>query len=412
MPTQEFCNSFPEDATCPGSIAYELRQKEAQTQAITEEPVMPPAMPASVALPWWLLLAGPIAVVFAVLQHCTKDEEPWRPETPVWHGVADLPRYQPPQPLPVPTTRRHAPPQAAETHASRGEIPVSEAPQTAETLSPPCGGPSRSPFDIAAYMADNLGPTLVTATPRTGKGIVLSRFWRLAKQKGVSVWVIQPKPAAKELGYWQGVDRFLPIMLEDYDVNSADVADSMRQFIRDWRAQQHRPTILIIDELVKIQACQPKFYEWLKSQVLVEMSSGETDQRYVYLVTQSPLVGDIGLSGGNRAILNLLALARKDKSEHLNSLCASLKSVSKPDSSLYEASQSPTRSVAYHSSLNRWYPMPCYDVPQMDPALNAFVQWKAEQGGEVSYEQFKNANAFKQYSRSRSEFDRLVELAG
>ncbi len=410
-----FCQSFPDDEVCTLS-----------TQQIpTTTPVVPPTDAIQLGLPWWLIVVAPIAVVFAALQKVTEKQQPYMIPTTVFHGVADLPSYEDPKPvkLPVVAVAPHpvnAAPQAQvrgdrpaashQTTTVRGESATTVVNEQAETLSPSFTTATIAPFDIAGYMADNLGPTLVTATPRTGKGVILSRFWRLAKQKGCSVWVLQPKPSDKELGYWQGCDRFLPIMLENYDIDSLDVAQQIRDFVMEWRSQQHRPTVLIIDEMVKIQACQPKLYEWLKSQVLVEMSSGETDDRFIYLVTQSPLVGDIGLSGGNRAILNLVALARKDKSEHLNSLCKSLRSVPKPDSNLYRHSKSPKPSVVYHSSLNRWYPMPCYDVPDSDPALVEFMAWHQENNGQVTFTQFKNSNRFRNFTRSRAEYDRLSKI--
>lgn len=414
-----YCRDFGESETLCKAIATE-------SQPI--EPAMPPVgSEMAVGLPWWLLVALPIAGVFAALQHLTKDQPSYTVPTLAFNGVADLPRYQPPvlnmaqtldmvpaqpvspQPITTVAYSRHEPPQ---TPATRGEefhhSPQNEAPKPGADVVPQINTLS-SPFDMAGYMADNLGPTLITATPRTGKGMILQQFWRLVKDRGVSVWVLQPKPSPQELCYWDGVDRFLPIMLENYDIDSPDIAQQMKDFVFEWRAQQHRPTVLIVDELVKIQACQPKLYEWLKSQILVEMSSGETDSRYVYLVTQSPLVGDIGLSGGNRAIMNLVALARKDKPEHLNSLTRSMTSVPKPDSNLYQRSESPNKSIVYHSNLGRWYPMPNMAVPKGDPVLRAFQNWYTEKDGNVTFDEFKNANVFKKFTRSRAEFERLLE---
>lgn len=425
-----FCRDFPADSACQAP------------QAVVQQPAVPAVPPVpvgglSLGLPWPLLVAAPVVVVFAALQHLTKDETPYRVPTVAFEGIADLPRYQPPvlprsyqEPCMAgdadgPITAefvsggtapdcRHEMPDYHQAFAIGGGMGATVADQGAETLVPSVvaqHGALSAPFDMAGYLADHLGPTLVTATPRTGKGMILQRFWRLAQQRGCTVWVLQPKPAKQELTYWAGVDQFLPLMLEDYDRDSPAIADQMRDFVMRWRQQRHRPTVLIIDELVKIQACQPQFYDWLKSQVLVEMSSGETDQRYLYLVSQSPLVGDIGLSGGNRAILNLVALARRDKPEHLRSLRRSMGSVPEPDSNLFGRSESPNGAIVYHSNLGNWYPMPEYQVPKADPLATDFLSWYQErtsQGKTVTVQDFQNASRFKRYDRSQSTYERLI----
>jgi hypothetical protein len=158
--------------------------------------------------------------------------------------------------------------------------------------------------DVAQVIAQTLRQLLITARPRVGKGILIAHAIDHAKQlHGASVWVIQPKPAPGELGYWKQADRFLGFYVEDYEIDDPAIADQLTTFFKEWRASPNRPTILVIDELAKIKAMQPTWYKkFLLPQCIVEGSSGETDHRFLWLMTVSPLVGDLGLSGGDRSI--------------------------------------------------------------------------------------------------------------
>jgi hypothetical protein len=230
-----------------------------------------------------------------------------------------------------------------------------------------CAGPLQA-IDIAEALAFNLKPTIITSRPRVGKGIVVSHGITAAKRiHGATVWVLQPKPAVSELGYWKQADRFLGLNLEDYPQDDETVADQLTNFFMEWRSQGPRPTLLIVDELVKIQAMQPKWYkQCLIPQLLVEGSSGETDGRFLWAITQSPLVSDLGMSGGNRSTFDFLALEKAETAEHAESVLASMRGMKElPPQEAYEAS--PVGTLFYHSQLGRWAAVPRYEVPEIAP---------------------------------------------
>ncbi|MBF2079842.1 MAG: hypothetical protein IGR76_15315 [Synechococcales cyanobacterium T60_A2020_003] len=232
--------------------------------------------------------------------------------------------------------------------------------------------------DIALSLAHSLKPTIVTARPRVGKGIIISHALAHAKRiHGVTVWVLQPKPAPTELGYWQQADRFLGINLEDYPKDDETVATELTKFFMQWRSQAHRPTLLIVDELVKIQAMQPKWYKsQLIPQMLVEGSSGETDRRYLWALTQSPLVSDLGMSGGNRSAFDVMAIERLETQEHAESVKASIRSLEAlPKAADYE--RSPVGCLMFHSAYGQWAAVPEYDVPQLDPSDHLCAELQA-----------------------------------
>jgi hypothetical protein len=223
--------------------------------------------------------------------------------------------------------------------------------------------------DIALSLAHTFKPTIISARPRVGKGIIVSHAIAHAKQKyGLTVWILQPKPAPTELAYWKHSDRFLGINLEDHPRDCPIVAAQMTEFFMTWRAQPHRPTMLVIDEIVKIQAMQPKWYkDFLIPQCIVEASSGETDERFLYLITVSPLVGDLGMSGGNRSSFDFMAIEKAETTDHIESIKQSVKSIKAiPTEADFQIS--PIGSLIYHTALGRWAAVPRYDLPTIAPS--------------------------------------------
>ncbi len=123
----------------------------------------------------------------------------------------------------------------------------------------------------------------------------------------------------------------------------------------------------MIDELVKIQALMPKFYkDFLIPQCIVEGSSGETAGRYLYLLTQSPLVSDLGMSGGNRSTFEFIGLEKATSQNHAESIKKSVSGLGELPS-VESYSKSPVGTLAYYSRLNGWVPMPQYAKPVIGP---------------------------------------------
>jgi hypothetical protein len=222
--------------------------------------------------------------------------------------------------------------------------------------------------DVAQVIAHELRPLIISARPRVGKGILTAQAIAYAKQlHGASVWVIQPKPAPEELGYWKQADRFLGFYLEEYEVDDPTIAEQLTTFIKEWRASPHRPRILLIDELAKVKAMQPTWYKkFLIPQLVVEGSSGETDKRFLWLLTVSPLVGDLGISGGDRSTFDLITLqtvASRDHRESFKKSVSSLEALPSDD----DFKKSPVGTLVFHSAIGLWAAVPSYPVPKILP---------------------------------------------
>ena len=256
----------------------------------------------------------------------------------------------------------------APTVAIRQTAPAPVAPAWDGTV--PMSTPQADSYRVgnpAAILAQRLRPTLISANPRVGKGLTIAHAYRQAQANGAAVWVIQPKHHPKEHGYWEAADNVLGFMADSLETKDDIEAmqEQMGEFIFAWRQIPQRPKVLIIDELAMLKVTFKAWYEsFLKPQLVMELSSGETDDRALWAMTQSSLVGDIGVSGGMRATFDLLTLQTPTSQGHLESLRASDKTIPAiDDPAIYERSFSPKQAVFYHSALDEWLPMVAYEVP-------------------------------------------------
>jgi hypothetical protein len=259
--------------------------------------------------------------------------------------------------------------------AMKGQAPTVAIRQTAPVApawdgTVPMATPQADSYRVgnpAAILAQRLRPTLISANPRTGKGLTIAHAYRQAQANGAAVWVIQPKFHPKERGYWADADNVLGFMADELatkeDIEA--IQERMQEFIFAWRQIPQRPKVLIIDELAMLKVTFKTWYEsFLKPQLVMELSSGETDDRALWAMTQSSLVGDIGVSGGMRATFDLLTLQTPTSQGHLESLRASDKTIPAiDDPAIFERSFSPKGAVFYHSALDEWLPMVAYEVP-------------------------------------------------
>lgn len=125
---------------------------------------------------------------------------------------------------------------------------------------------------------------------------------------------------------------------------------------------------------------QPTWYKkFLLPQLVVESSSGETDDRFVWLMTVSPLVGDLGLSGGDRSSFDIVTLQKVESRDHRESVKKSVPSLEAlPTDDDFK--KSPVGTLVFHSAIGSWAAVPSYPVPQIQkgdrlcPEIHALVQ--------------------------------------
>lgn len=239
---------------------------------------------------------------------------------------------------------------------------------------------SPTPKNPAKLMARRKRSTLITAKPRTGKSLSIANAWPEVQREGFSVAIVQPKYCAKEAYYWQGADRVFGFMLENWQkpegmeiesdcsalidgdrteqIDKAELAKQLTKFLMEWRQGPNPNKLLIVDELRALKEVLPKWYnQFFSSFMVVEVSSGETAGRIVWVVSQSTSCKDIGFSGGDRSMFDLFALETPESAEHYHSIRRCFNGLPEATEDLYEYSQSPKNAIFYHSALNGWASM-------------------------------------------------------
>jgi hypothetical protein len=263
--------------------------------------------------------------------------------------------------------------------------PVYTLVEEAEPEPAPETGPEKEPVDHtqrlatdpqvylgnpAKILANRCRPTLILANPRIGKGITIAHAYRLAQvHKNALVWAIQPKYHWKERWYWEDCDNLLGFMLEEI-LNDAEACqqkqDEIIAFIHDFRKVRHDgPKLLIVDELMMMEKCWAVWFrKALVPQIAVELSSGETDGRGFWGMTQSGAVEDVRMSGGARSTFDLLTIQNPDSTGHLASLRKSFPWIPEmaDKETLFRQSHSPKQAVFFHSAYENWLPLVAFET--------------------------------------------------
>lgn len=220
-------------------------------------------------------------------------------------------------------------------------------------------------LDIADKLAARFRPTIITARPRTGKGVIMSHASKLMQERyEAEIWMINPKPRYEESGYWAHVDHLWEVEVDKLPIDHEPTAQSLEEFIMSWRRSDKRPKVLIFDEQILIEAQLPKWYKrFVPALLKAEASSGESDRRILYAITQSPLSSDMGLSGGNRSTFDYLTLANEEGLPFLESAKKSGFVPFVPD--VVDLRAAPRGTLCNYNHLgDRWVAVPVYDVPQ------------------------------------------------
>ncbi|MBD2124878.1 hypothetical protein NDI39_29700 [Microcoleus sp. ZQ-A2] len=240
-----------------------------------------------------------------------------------------------------------------------------------QPTTPIAKGPS-TPVDIAIEMASVPKSTIIAASPRVGKGVVVSMAIAHLKQlhPDLEIWLIDPKDEPTERHYWSGIDpdKRCHFDLRDFDVDVEGAIEAFSDLLTRFnRSPKHRK-LLIIDEFVTLnQKCAGPFMNQLKDFVVGICSSGEVNPdmgigRFVWAITQSPYVSDLGfktkaaLSSFQRVFL----LSKASISLYQLAVSASFV----PDGFEQRIIRllEPTGRIFYYSRTDSWHPIPIYNL--------------------------------------------------
>jgi hypothetical protein len=258
---------------------------------------------------------------------------------------------------------------------------VQEPPQTSVQPVQPASGSTfdqsfaksqPDPVDIALKMAEVPKSTIIAASPRVGKGVVVSVAITNIRQlhPDLEIWLIDPKNEPTELHYWALIDpdKRCHFDLRDYDLDPSEASQLFEAFLIRFNQSKSARKLLIIDEFVMLnQKCTKTFTDKLKDFIVGICSSGETspDQglgRFVWAITQSPYVSDIGFKTKAALTTFQRVFLLNVASIQLYNLAASASFVpaglEKEVADLLEV----TGRVSYYSRSNSWHPVPNYQL--------------------------------------------------
>lgn len=229
-------------------------------------------------------------------------------------------------------------------------------------------------IDIALEMGKILKSTIIAASPRVGKGVLIVKALEYIKQfhPETEIWLLDPKDEPSESHYWQSLEasRRCHYDIRDFDIDTEKAAEVFSSFLIRFNQSQARSKLLIVDEFVNLNQKLPnKFMTQLKDFLVGICSGGELNLnqgigRFAWCITQSPYVTDLGFK--TKAALTtfqrILLINEASSSFYLLAASASFA----PEGCKEKVSRMLERHerICYYSKLNSWQPIPNYNLPQ------------------------------------------------
>jgi len=223
-------------------------------------------------------------------------------------------------------------------------------------------------WNPAQDLGENPQSALIVGVPGSGKGILISNSIRVLKERNpnLKVFVIDPKASPKERGYWESIaDTYRAFSLkncEDPDEGAAWLLRCMEDFRR-----LPGPKLCIFDELMtaatelELADTKMKALPKLKKFVVGLVGQGDSEGEWLWAMTQSPQVKDLGMSGGVRANLRVIGLVSPKNMTAVEAL-VSTQLIPKPDGGMDELraimKASPVGRAVFDGKIARWLPMP------------------------------------------------------
>ena len=227
-----------------------------------------------------------------------------------------------------------------------------------------------APRDIATDLGNNPQSALIFGTPGAGKGMNISNAIRTlrAKLPNVTVMMVDPKGDKKERGYWESqVDIFESRSLLKSSPRSS--AEWMLRCVEKF-TQIDGPKLLVWDELfasitvLKGQnvpkgedafPCLTDFQQFIS----LNLSLGPSSGIWVWGMSQSANLSDLGLTSGGLSTTRIIALISPDNVGAVEGYLAT-KAITAPKGGMETLDrlmeQSPVGRACYDGKTKRWYP--------------------------------------------------------
>jgi hypothetical protein len=286
------------------------------------------------------------------------------------------------------------PDELIEPVSSEDTVPASREALTVEPFHGSAIQPT--PSDIALSMAKIPKSTLIAASPRVGKGIVVSMAIAHLKQlhPDLEIWLIDPKDEPTERYYWSQIDldKRCHFDLRPFDVDVEAAIEVFTEHLTRFNSSLSYRKLLIIDEFVTLnQKCGGTFMTRLKDFIVGICSSGEVNPdlglgRFAWVITQSPYVSDIGFKTKAALVTFQRVFLLNKASIHLYPLAVSASFVPAGFEDKIVRLIKATGRVFYYSRTDSWHPVPNYKLTNStnDSQLRAKLEGLVKGGNDTS----------------------------
>lgn len=228
----------------------------------------------------------------------------------------------------------------------------------------------RSPVDALTSRPTS---ALIAGVPGAGKGLVTALAVRALRRKmpKLSVLVVDPKASAKEQGYWQGCATGAVDLGQLAAKDPQAATDWILRVIAEFEALP-TPRLLVWDEML-LTSQIVKLLDTRQNRLLQRWSlclagiitQGDSEQSWVWLLSQSALVADLPFGSGVRSTLRALGLAAPHNRQAVESLVLARGFLSPPPGGLEELYRlmagSPVQRAWFDGGSREWHPTPRLD---------------------------------------------------
>ena len=228
--------------------------------------------------------------------------------------------------------------------------------------------PAAINWNPATDLGRNPQSALIAGTPGSGKGMLVSNAVRTLRQRhpALTVMMIDPKGDPKERGYWGdvvNVFRWFSLM----DCDDPDEGASWLLACMDEFRSLPSPKLLIFDEMLaaavelRLAHKDMKAPQRFKKFVAGLVAQGDSLDAWIWAMSQSVQVDDLGLSGGVRTNLRAIGIISPKNMGAIEGL-TSTRLIPPPAGGMDELrslmASSPCDRAFYDAKIARWLPMP------------------------------------------------------
>lgn len=221
-------------------------------------------------------------------------------------------------------------------------------------------------LDVPKLIVDEMYSYAIIAPSGGGKGMLISNTTRLVKQRlpHITVMLMDAKNDPRESGYWDGVvdiwhkADFGELEPED---KSAWVNEGLDLYRSITGAK-----LLIFDEATMVMGfcklCDKNLLARVQDLITTTASSGNSFERYVWLVGHSGNLADYGVTGGQMASFKNICVFPSNNLKALSQLgntkfTGNNFDERKRDEIVAIAEQSPVNRAVYIGTKDQWFPM-------------------------------------------------------